>query len=234
MRASGRSCLARRGAAWRRLLPGSGVLAALAATACVSGGGGQGPPQELLDWAAGPARWYLLAAERKMLDQVRSSAEAVNFIEEFWQLRDPDPRTAENHFRETFASRVEAADLLYAEGSTRGSLTPRGRAQLLLGPPVHLVVSTEPVLIWSSKKNRQERVVTREVAVEVWRYPPESLPERFEAALRARGITDGVMLRFFVESTGTRLVEGEELLQLAAEVAVAPAATSALISPRPS
>jgi hypothetical protein len=29
------------------------------------------------------------------------------------------------------------------------------------------------------------------------------------------------MLRFFVERTGTRLVEGEELLQLAAEVAVA-------------
>jgi GWxTD domain-containing protein len=131
----------------------SGVLAALAATACVSGGGGQGPPQELLDWAAGPARWYLLAAERKMLEQVRTSAEAVNFIEQFWRLRDPDPRTAENRFRETFASRVEAADLLYAEGSTRGSLTPRGRAQLLLGPPVHLVVSTEPVLTWSRARS---------------------------------------------------------------------------------
>lgn len=221
MRAPGRSCLVRRGAAWRRLLAAAGVLAALAATACVTGGAGQGPPQELLDWAAGPVRWYLLATERKALEQVRTSAEAVNFIEQFWQLRDPDPRTPGNRFRETFASRAEAADLLYTEGSTRGSLTPRGRAQLLLGPPVHLVVSSEPVLTWSAKKNRQERVVTREVAVEVWRYPPESLPERFEAALRARGITDGVLLRFHVESTGTRLVEGEELLQLAAEVAVA-------------
>lgn len=200
----------------------AGVLVAVVPVACVSQGRGHGPPQELLDWAEGPVRWYLLAAERRALAEVRSSADAVNFIERFWRLRDPDPGTSENAFRETFASRVEAADVLYAEGSTRGSLTPRGRALLLLGPPVHLQVTSEPVLSWTAKKKRQERVVTREVDVEVWRYPPRDLPERFDAALRARGITDGVELRFHVEPGGTRLVEGEELLQLAAAVAVVP------------
>lgn len=151
---------------------------------------------------------------------VRTSAEAVNFIEGFWHLRDPDPATPENAFRETFARRAEAADLLYAEGATRGSLTPRGRALLLLGPPVRLQVTTEPVLSWTAKGSRRENVVTRDVGVEIWRYPAEDLPERFEAALRARGITDGAMLRFHLEKNGTRLVDGEELLQLAASVAV--------------
>lgn len=141
-------------------------------------------------------------------------------MEGFWHLRDPDPSTADNAFRETFARRAEAADLLYAEGATRGSLTPRGRALLLLGPPVRLQVTTEPVLTWAAKKNRRESVVTRDVAVEIWRYPPADLPERFEAALRARGITDGAVLRFQVERDGTRLVDGEELLELAAAVAV--------------
>ncbi|MEZ5330701.1 MAG: GWxTD domain-containing protein [Thermoanaerobaculia bacterium] len=195
-------------------------MAVLWLAACASTGSGHGPPPELEDWAAGPVRWYLLSSERRAIQEVGSSTEAVNFIEQFWHLRDPDPETPENSFRELFASRVEAADLLYAEGSIRGSLTPRGRALVLLGPPVHLQVATEPVLSWSAKKNRQERVITREVDVEVWRYPPEDLPERFEAVLRARGIVDGAELRFQVEPAGTRLVEGEELLQLAAAMAV--------------
>lgn len=197
-----------------------GTVAVLVLAACVSTSAGHGPPRELQEWAAGPVRWYLLSSERRALEEVGNSAEAVNFIERFWHLRDPDPATTENSFRELFASRVEAADLLYAEGTTRGSLTPRGRALLLLGPPVHLQVTTEPVLSWSAKKNRQERVVTREVDVEIWRYPPEDLPERFEAALRAQGITDGAELRFQTDATGTRLVDGEGLLQLAAAVAV--------------
>lgn len=193
----------------------------LGLAACVAGRVSQGPPAELLEWAEGPVRWYLLTSERRALQEVRTPAGAVNFIERFWQLRDPDPRSVENDFRQTFASRVEAADLLYGEGETRGSLTARGRALLLLGPPVRLQVATEPVLTWSAKKNRQKRVVTREVDTEVWRYPPADLPVRFEAALRARGLAHGAVLRFHIENDGaSRLVEGEDLLQLAAAVAV--------------
>jgi GWxTD domain-containing protein len=151
---------------------------------------------------------------------VRSPAEAINFIENFWQLRDPDPATDDNPFRETFASRVEAADLLYAEGKVRGSLTARGRALILLGPPTHLQVASEPALTWDESR-KTERVETHEVPVEVWRYPRRDLPPRYAAALTARGRDGGIELRFHGTGETMRLVAGEEFLELVPLVALA-------------
>jgi GWxTD domain-containing protein len=186
--------------------------------ACAARTAPAGPPEELLEWAAGPVRWHLLPAEQRALRAVRSATEAVNFIEGFWRLRDPDPATTENSFRETFAARVEAADLLYAEGTVRGSLTDRGRALVLLGPPAHLHVASEAALAW--KEDRGEPVASETVPVEVWRYRPEDLPSRYAAALTARGRAGGVELRFRGDGEAMRLVAGEEFLALVPAVAV--------------
>jgi GWxTD domain-containing protein len=197
------------------------TLAAGALAACASRTAPAGPPDELLEWAAGPVRWHLLPAEQRALRAVRSATEAVNFIEGFWRLRDPDPATSENPFRETFAARVEAADLLYAEGLVRGSLTHRGRALVLLGPPTHLQVTSQPALAWEERR-LAEPVASETVPVEVWRYRPKDLPSRYAAALTARGRGSGVELRFRGDGEAMRLVAGEEFLALVPLVALAP------------
>ena len=200
---------------WRRVV---GLTAALVGAACSGGPQADTALLELRAWADGPVRWLMLPAERRALEVVDSPAEAVNFVERFWALRDPEPGVEGNVFRETFAGAVEAADLLYTEPGLRGALTPRGRALVLLGPPAHLQVTTEPALSWTTGRGADRRVTTRDVDLEVWRYPPETLPARYAGALRAAGHDAGVELRFHITARGARLVDGEAFLDLAAKV----------------
>lgn len=218
----------RRGETARHRIAGSGLPAWLPFVSLVllTAGCASAPDateralRELREWSIGPVRWIMLPAERRNLADVTSPAEAVNFIESFWALRDPDPSTPDNSFRETFGSRVEAADLLYPEAGLRGSLTARGRALVLLGPAARLKVSSEPALSWTTGRRANRRVTTRNVDVEIWHYPPETLPSRYEAALRALGFEDGAELRFHLTASGSRLVEGENYLEMAARVAL--------------
>ncbi len=196
----------------------AGLVVVLGA-ACAGSRASGGPPAELVSWAAGPVRWYLLPAELREIHGIRTASEAVNFIERFWRLRDPDPDSPENALREAFASRVEAADLLYGEGELRGCLTDRGRALILLGPPVHLQVGSEPVLTWGQGR-RADRVTSREVPFEVWRYPLDELPPRLSGALRARGVETDVELRFHLEEHA-ELTAGAEILELVPLVVLA-------------
>ena len=176
--------------------------------------------EELLTWAQGPTRWLLLPSEWRELKRIDSRAEAVNFIESFWQLRDPDPTTADNEFRAQFSARVEAADQLYGEGATRGSLTPRGRALILLGPPPHLRVGTEVGLAYKAGRRAGKRSTTREIRVEVWRYPEAALPEKFVQVRRAADLDPQVELKFHLGRRGAQLAEGANSLILAARLAL--------------
>lgn len=176
--------------------------------------------EALLEWAQGPVRWLLLPSEWREIKRIDNPAEAVNFIEAFWRLRDPDVSTESNEFREQFASRVEAADLLYPEGGTRGSLTDRGRALILLGPPPHMRVGTEVALAYKAGRRPGRRSTTREIRVEVWRYPESSLPEQFVNVRRAADQGGDVELKFHLGRRGAQLAEGGNSLILAARLAL--------------
>ena len=175
---------------------------------------------DLLAWARGPARWLLLPSEWRQLKALEDPADAVNFIEAFWRLRDPDPATEENEFRALFASRVEAADLLYTEGETRGSLTDRGRALILLGSPPHLRIGSEVGLAFKAGRRSGRRSTTREIRVEVWRYPEEELPAKLVRVLRAAELEPSVELKFRLGRHSAQLVEGASSLILAARLAL--------------
>jgi GWxTD domain-containing protein len=56
------------------------------------------------------------------------------FIQDFWDKRDPDPETEENEFREEFYQRIEFANKRFIEGIP-GWKTDRGRIYIYLGPP---------------------------------------------------------------------------------------------------
>ena len=79
-------------------------------------------------------RYINTKQERKIFLNLPPS-ERKDFIEEFWNKRDPDPDTEENEFKGQFFSRIEEANHLFREGGTQGWLQDRGRIYILLGPP---------------------------------------------------------------------------------------------------
>ena len=205
---------------WRPL-----VACALLSLAAGCGGGRPAPPApatgpSLESWASGPVSWLLLPSERKELRRIDSSVAAVYFIEDFWQRRDPDTTQPGNPARETFGRRVDAADQLYPEPGRRGSLTDRGGALILLGSPSHLHVTSRPALNWDPREKRGERVTRERRSYEIWGYRLEDLPAALTESVRRRRGADPVRLQLtFVKGQDhTQLVEGGELLELAARV----------------
>jgi len=179
----------------------------------------------LASWANGPVQWLLLSDERKQIRRVNTSLEAEGFVEDFWALRDPQPDEPGNPYREAFVQRVEAADVLYGEKGVRGSLTDRGRALILLGPPTHVTISTEPALAWDPVESSDSRVKIRRVDVEIWGYrfadlPPGLLELWLEKKKKAAENTLTLTVMFRTVAHRTSLVEGGALLETASRAAV--------------
>ncbi len=76
----------------------------------------------------------ITSAERKEFLALPDS-EKAEFIERFWKLRDPDPRTEENEFKDEYLQRVSTAGRLFFGEGRPGWLTDRGRILILFGPP---------------------------------------------------------------------------------------------------
>jgi GWxTD domain-containing protein len=72
--------------------------------------------------------------ERKAFKQLSNDEERDQFIEAFWQRRDPTPDTEENEFKEEHYRRIEYANEHYAAGIP-GWKTDRGRMYITFGPP---------------------------------------------------------------------------------------------------
>lgn len=171
--------------------------------------------------ADGPTRWLMLADELKQSQRLRTTREAVDFVESFWRRRDPDPEPG-NPFAKTFYERVEAADRLYAEGGERGSMTDRGRALILLGPPPVLRYSQKRAPAWEpGKPGNRAIVLSRNLVLEVWVYPlPELPPELAARIAEEEPETAEISLSFAVESRRTYLIEGHRYLEHAVRAAV--------------
>lgn len=197
------------------------VALGLALFACRSAERPQ-PPGRLLAWAAGPVHWLLQPEEASALRQVRSESEASEFIAAFWRRRDPTPEEAANPVLAEFSRRAAAADRLYSEGVTPGSLTDRGGALILLGAPSLLRYAQRAVPTWDAARPRERPgKATKKVAIEVWGYRPTDLPPRLLALLPEEEATrPEITLTFVREPQSTYLIEGRKLLALAAQALV--------------
>lgn len=170
-------------------------------------------------WGSGPARWLLLPEDHQGLARVVSHTDFSGFLASFWECRDDDPDDNENPFGRLFAERVAAADRLYEETGVRGSLTARGGALLLLGPPRFLRYSQRraPTLEGTTAAGARP---TRLLRVEIWGYLPSDMTPHLRELLGAdKGSAQEIDLTFLVSGRHTRLLEGEELLGLAARAA---------------
>jgi GWxTD domain-containing protein len=72
--------------------------------------------------------------ERKAFKQLSNDEERDQFIEAFWQRRDPTPDTEENEFKEEHYRRIAYANEHFAAGIP-GWKTDRGRIYITFGPP---------------------------------------------------------------------------------------------------
>lgn len=198
-----------RGAVW--------LAAAVLALACGTANPHLSPTMR--GWAQGPVRWLMLPAELREFERLQSDAEARLFIEEFWRRRDPDPEGLANPARETFRQRVEAADKTYGDATLRGSLTDRGRVLVLLGSPPLLRHGYRPAPAPTWQRAESGPMSVHKLLMESWEYSARDLWPALNALLAERG-ESGVTVSFVLEDDRARLVEGEELLELAAEATV--------------
>jgi GWxTD domain-containing protein len=72
--------------------------------------------------------------EKKAFKQLSNDEERDQFIEAFWQRRDPTPDTEENEFKEEHYRRIAYANEHFAAGIP-GWKTDRGRIYITWGPP---------------------------------------------------------------------------------------------------
>jgi GWxTD domain-containing protein len=183
-------------------------------------------PSPAAELAAGPLRWLMLPEEAQQARRIRTHLEAAEFLDQFWRRRNPDPGGDGNECARLFHQRAAAADRLYGDDGTPGSLTDRGRALILLGSPTVLRYGQRQIPSWEPPPGRAGAPAgapSRLVAVETWIYPLAELSPRLAAMLAAGPATAGTdaTLVFLAEPRRhTRLLEGERVLELAARALV--------------
>lgn len=202
----------------RGAAPGRGgrwplLAAAALAAACAAVAPGS---ETARAWSEGPVRWLLLPEELEELHAIRGGPELSQFLRAFWIRRDDDPSTPEIPITQVYAERVAAADRLYAEDGVRGSLTDRGGTLLLLGPPSILRTAQRRSPTWSGAKPPPGARPTRLVALEIWGYRPEDLSPALRGLMGLDWEAREVAVTFQLGARHTRLLEGRDLLLLAA------------------
>src|SRR5579885_3367814 len=85
-------------------------------------------------WLNEDVRWIITDDERKAFMQLSNEEEREQFIEAFWQRRNPDPDSEDNEFKDEHYRRIEYANEHFAAGKP-GWMTDRGRMYIVYGPP---------------------------------------------------------------------------------------------------
>jgi GWxTD domain-containing protein len=84
-------------------------------------------------WLDEDVRWIITDEERAAFKQLSNDEERDQFIEAFWQRRDPTPDTIENQFKEEHYRRIAYANEHFAAGIP-GWKSDRGRMYIMYGP----------------------------------------------------------------------------------------------------
>jgi GWxTD domain-containing protein len=103
------------------------------------------------------ARYIITKDEAKFFRNLPDQKRA-EFIRQFWEVRDPNPDTLENEFKDEYYKRIDEANRRFTAGRD-GWLTDRGKTYILLGPPTHISnyplgafspnpLASTPYIIW--------------------------------------------------------------------------------------
>ncbi len=151
-------------------------------------------------WADGPVKWIMTAEEKAAWRGLTGGAERAEFVEKFWERRNPKPGSEDNIARTGFDRRVAFADTYFLlDEQQRGSLTDAGMVFILLGPPTW--TGRKPVLTgedpsdsgmslesqwWMAGRNSVHIDGARATDAsgafrEIWHYRREALPKGVSA-----------------------------------------------------
>src|SRR6266498_1080539 len=89
---------------------------------------------EYRKWLDEDVRWIISDEERKAFMQLSNDEERDQFIEAFWQRRNPDPDSEDNAFKEEHYRRIAYANEHFPAGIP-GWKTDRGHMYIAFGPP---------------------------------------------------------------------------------------------------
>jgi len=120
-------------------------------------------------WLDEVVPYIISKEERQGFLALTSEAERGRFIEQFWQVRDPDAKTPVNEFKMQYYKRIAMANSYFADEGMPGWKTERGRIFILLGPPMEINRDV-------SDKN-QRQTGAQNGSLEVWNYFGLSSPK---------------------------------------------------------
>jgi len=93
-------------------------------------------------WLSEDITYIITDTERRAFLQLQTNEERENFIEEFWQRRNPDPDSVDNPVKEEHYRRIAYANEHFASG-VAGWRTDRGRIYIMYGKPDDLESHTQ-------------------------------------------------------------------------------------------
>src|SRR6201996_1049527 len=85
-------------------------------------------------WLDQDVRWIITDEEAKAFKSLTNDEERDQFIEQFWQRRNPNPDSPDNEFRDEHYARIAYANEHFAAGKP-GWLTDRGHIYISFGKP---------------------------------------------------------------------------------------------------
>jgi len=93
-------------------------------------------------WLSEDVAYIITDNERRAFLQLQTNEERENFIEQFWQRRNPDPDSVDNSYKEEHYRRIAYANEHFASGIA-GWRTDRGRIYIMYGKPDDLESHTQ-------------------------------------------------------------------------------------------
>lgn len=118
-------------------------------------------------WLDEDVRWIITDEELSAFKKLSNNSERDQFIEQFWQRRDPTPDTAENEFKEEHYRRIAYANEHFAAGIP-GWRTDRGRIYVMYGKPDS--IDSHPMGGPYQRPAEEGGGETETFPFEVWRY----------------------------------------------------------------
>jgi GWxTD domain-containing protein len=118
-------------------------------------------------WVNQDAVYIITKAERANWDQLTTDPDREQFIEQFWERRNPIPGSATNQYREEHYRRIAYANDRFKSGIP-GWKTDRGRIYITYGPPDE--IESHPSGGAYTRPAEQGGGTTNTLPFEKWRY----------------------------------------------------------------